>query len=333
MSEVPSFNPENIDQKEIFFEGLESKVTVPEKSLVPPQEGFHLRVEPKIEQPPYFMKEAKINESLKTFMLAIATARSVFGSPQDRENYYQWNQWVNVHLLPRFGGQGHMQIEVIGRNARGNTWAKPVEYPQSEEFDPSSVVIDEAKTAQRTLPDYTAEVSSQAKDIILFDQPESEDEPGSTAIYHFQNYQVLMPKENPHVEESGLHVWIAGKYPKEIEGVQADLKSGVEQFILASAVAKSIYETTGRMIEIHFSSNWGLPTKGHWSENLGVHANMYAAPPGKESVGLPPRPGYERPPVSEETRQQIEQALEQNMPQYLDEFINENLQEVMNEQN
>lgn len=330
MSEIPSYNPENIDQNEIFFQGLESEVIVPEKTLVKPYEGAHLRIKPDQEQLPYFNPEAKIAPSLKPFLTAIATARSVFSDPS-REDYYYYSQWVNLHCLPRFGGQNHLQFEVIGRNARGETWAQPVDYPKSEDFDPSVVSLDEMKMVRDELPDKLQEVVDESQSITLFDKPGSEEQiqPVERTIMQFQNYDVVAPQGNPHVEEGGLHLWIYAHMDKNVEGVQSDVKNGVEQFIVASAVAKSIYQEMGVPIEIHFSGNWGLPIEGHWSENLSAHANLYGASPGKENVELPPRPQYQNPTIPEETRQKAKEALEKHMATYLNEFVKQPLSQYL----
>lgn len=327
MSEIPSFNPEEeVDQNEVFFQGLESKVTVPEKTLVHPYEGVHLRIEPDDEKLPYFDPEAKISESLQPFLTAVATARSVFSDPS-REDYNYYSQWVNLHCLPRFGGQEHLQFEVIGRNARGETWAQPVDYPKSEDFEPSPVVLDEMKMVRDELPGMLQEVTKEAQTVTLFDRTGSEGQiqPVERTIMQFQNYDIVAPQGNPHVKEGGLHLWIYAHMEGHAEGVQSDVKNGVEQFIVASAVAKSIYQEMGVPIEIHFSGNWGLPTEGHWSENLSAHANLYGAPPGKENVELPPRPQYENPAIPEETRTKAKEALEKHLSTHLNEFINQPL--------
>lgn len=323
MSESPSPTPEELKQNEIFFQASESKIIIPEKNLVRPSEGVHLRVEPNNEQLPYFNPDAKIANSLNPFLVAVGTARSVFGNP-GKEDYYYWSQWVNLHCLPRFGGQNHLQFEVIGRNARGETWAQPVDYPKSEEFDPSFVVLGEMNTIREQLPNYLTEIKDEIQNVILFDKPDSaaQIEPNDKTIFQFQNFEIMMAKANPHVEKGGLHLWVHAHIDKNAEGVQSDIKNGVEQFIIASAVAKSIYSEMGIPIEIHFSGNWGLPTEGHWEENLSAHANLYGAPPGKENVELPPRPTYQRPEIPEETRQKTKQALEKHMTEYLKEFIN-----------
>lgn len=333
MPEIPSFSPENIDQEKAFFEGLESKVMVPEKTLVKPYEGVHLRIEPDEEKLPYFNPEAKISESLKPFLIAVATARSVFSDPS-REDYDYYSQWVNLHCLPRFGGQNHLQFEVIGRNARGETWAEPVDYPKSENFDPSYVSLGEMRMIKDELPKYLQEVTDEAQSVTLFDKSGSEEQiqPNEKTIMQFQNFEIIAPRDNPHVEEGGLHIWINAHVDKNAEGVQSDVKNGVEQFILASAVAKSIYQEMGVMIEIHFSGNWGLPTEGHWRENLSTHANLYGAPPGKENVDLPPRPQYERPAIPEETRQRIKEALQKHMTEYLNEFVGQSFESIISTQ-
>lgn len=327
MSEFPSPTPEALKPEEIFFRGLESKVTVPEKTLVEPHEGVHLRIEPDKEELPYFNPEAKISNSLHPFLVAIATARSVFGKP-GTEDYYYWSQWVNLHCLPRFGGQNHLQFEVIGRNAAGETWAKPVDYPKSEQFNPSSVVLGEMSVIKEQLPNSLEDVKKEAQSVTLFDKPDSADqiEPGDKTIFQFQNYEIMMPKANPHVEEGGLHLWVHAHIENKAEGVQSEVKNGVEQFVIASAIAKSIYAEIGVPIEIHFSGNWGLVPKNepgeNWQEHLSAHANLYGRPPGKENVELPPRPDYQRPEIPEETRQKTKEALEKHMLEYLDEFIN-----------
>jgi hypothetical protein len=320
--------PEVIKQEEIFFQGLESKVTIPEKTLVHPYEGIHLRIEPDEEQLPYFNPEAKISKSLASFLVAMATARSVFSDPS-REDYYLYSQWVNLHCLPRFGGQNYLQFEVIGRNARGETWAQPVDYPKSESFDPPTyVVLDEMLMIKDELPKDLQEVTSEAQSVTLFDKEESEQQiqPNEKTIMQFQNFEIIAPRENPHVKEGGLHLWINAHLDKNAEGVQSDVKNGVEQFILSSAVAKSIYQELGIPIEIHFSGNWGLVPKNepgeHWQEHLSAHANLYGAPPGQENVELPPRPNYQNPDIPEVTRQKIKEALEKHLSNYLEEFVN-----------
>lgn len=326
MPEIPMPGPETLKDEEIFFEGLESEVTVPEKTLVKPYEGVHLRIEPKTEQKPYFDPNARIIDSLKPFLLAMASARAVFGEPGS-EDYYQWSQWVNLHGLPRFGGQNHLQFEVIGRNARGQTWAQPLDYPKSEDFDPSYVNLGEMRMIRDTLPEELQEVVSESQSIVLFDKSGSEQQitPDEKTIMQFQNYEIMMAKANPHVEEGGLHLWINAHAEKNAEGVQSDVKNGVEQFILASVVAKSIYQELGVPIEIHFSGNWGLVPKNepgeNWQEHLSAHANLYGAPPGKEGVELPPRPNYQRPEMPEESRQKVKAALEKHLQTYLQDFV------------
>lgn len=317
----------NKEVSESIFDTPETRVVMPEKPLVPPQEGTHLRVLPTVEQKPYFDPNSSIRESLPVFVEAVAAARAVFGSTEDEDNYY-WSQWVNVHLVPRFGGREHLQIEVVGRNARGDTWAQPIDYPKEELYPSFPTVQQEREMLARELPKQTTAVNAEIASQTLFNQDNYQGKPGEKTIFAFQNYEVMMARENPHVEEGGLHLWVHANTPEHHEGVQSNLHHGVEQFIVASSVAKSIYSELGVPIEIHFSGNWGLPTAGHWKENLSAHANLYGAPPGQERVALPPRPGYERPTIPEATREQVAQALQTNMQKYLQEFIGMSLADM-----
>lgn len=337
METAPSQDRELHQESErVIFTGMETKVVVPEKPLVSPMEGTHLRVSPSQEQGPYYDPKASIAESLRPFLTSLAVARSVFGDPTNRDEYYFWSQWVNVHLVPRFGGENHLQVEVIGRNARGDTWAQPVGYPEGEEYETHSSVQAEEEMLAREIPKNVNNLAGEAQNITLFDRADTEGQypPDEKTGLQFQNFDIRVPRENPHVEEGGLHFWIYAHREQGAEGVQSDVKNGVEQFILASAVAKTIFQRFGVAIEIHFSGNWGLVPKNepgeNWQERLSAHANLYGAPAGSEGVKLPPRPGYERPAVPEETRQQIIDALQQEVPNYLNEFIGKKLAEVIN---
>jgi hypothetical protein len=317
---------------ESIYDAFDSKAFIPEKPLVTPQEGFHLRVEPDDELPAYFEENSDISKTIKPFLLALAGARSVFGSAENPEEYHAWSQWVNVHLLPRFGGQKHLQFEVVGRNARGETWAQPIDYPKTEDFDNQpSVVIEEAHMFQRELPKNAVNIANETGDVILFRDEDirTDIQTNDKTIFRFGNYEVMAAKANPHVEEGGLHLWINSNLQEKAEGVQSNIKNGVEQFIIASAVAKSLYKKLGRAIEIHFSGNWGLPIEGHWKENLSAHANLYAAPSGVENVELPPRPQYQRPEIPESTREEMEIALRENMQELLTPFANKSLMEIV----
>jgi hypothetical protein len=328
---------EQEQSKEIFEDTeLDSKVTILKNPLVKPSEGTHLRVEPREETLPYFDPDAKISDSLKPFLAAIAVARSVFGNPENPNEYYYWSQWVNVHLLPRFGGQRHLQIEVIGRSARGNTWAKPIEYPGGENYEPFKVTKEELIMHEREIPKNLSRVKDEAHDTTLFDQESAEDkiEADKLTVFQFQNFEIKAPKNNPHVWEGGLHLWVHAYMDENAEGVQSNVKIGIEQFIIASAVAKSIYEEMGVPIEIHFSGNWGLipkdeKIKTNQKENLSAHANLYGAPPSHEGVELPPRPKYERSAIPEETRQRAQKALEKHFKEYASPFLGKKLSELI----
>jgi len=315
---------------EVIFDNDEIRLVLPEKPLVAPEEGVHVRVEPKEAQKPYFDPEAKIGESLETFKSALAAARSVFGSQEQGDNYF-WSQWVNVHLVPRFGGQNQLQVEVIGRNARGETWAQPVDYPEGEEYQKNPIVREEIEMIKREMLQNNRDIDNEISNEPIFNNEDYSGEPDEKTIYTFQNYEVRMARENPHVNEGGLHLWVHAntKEDEKYEGVQSGLRHGIEQFIIASAVAKSVYQELGVPIEIHFSGNWGLPVRGHWKENLSAHANLYGAPSSEEGAKLPPRPGFERPTIPEETRQKARQALEVNMAKYLNEFVGANLNQLL----
>ncbi len=344
LSYVPqSETLEILEQETLICEGFESRVTSPEKPLVHPHEGVHLRVSPNEDLSPYFDENCPIENTLLPFLTAMAAARSVFGDPADSDEYHYFEQWVNVHLVPRFGGCNKFQIEVIGRSARGDTWAQPVGYPKSEEYEQSPVVREEQEMIKKMMPSMLNEIAQEAKDVTLFDG-QSEKESHDLAIFHFQNFEIMMAKKNPHVEEGGLHLWVHANNGGSHEGVQSDVKNGVEQFILAEAISKVIYKELGVPIEIHFSGNWGLPTwqqqfeavangkdpgKNYYGENLSAHANLYGAPPETDRVDLPPRPVYERPTMPDATREKVKQALADYMPAILDNYTGKKLTEIV----
>lgn len=336
------YETEIMPQRTELFHGFESKVICPEKPLVPTNEGTHLRVVPDKEMPPYYEEECDIKDTIKPFLTALATARAMFGDPKKREEYHYWNQWVNVHLLPRFGGKETFQIEVIGRNARGNTWAKPIDYPKLEEYDQRSIVKEEQEMLERNIPKRAKEIVEEAAETKLFDE-DGEHESPEKAIFSFQNLDIMMPKENPHVNEGGLHLWVHNSSKQKHEGVQSSVKNGLEQFLVAQSIAKVVYKATGTPIEIHFSGNWGLPShfqqeekvaKGadpsdnYYAENLSAHANLYGAPPETDRVDLPERPVYERPEIPGATRQKIKDALENDLPAMLSQFTNKTVAEL-----
>lgn len=330
-------------QNSELFHGFGSRVITPEKPLVPTNEGTHLRVVPDQEMPPYFKEECKIKDTIRPFLTALATARAMFGDPEDPNEFHYWNQWVNVHLLPRFGGKENLQIEVVGRNARGKTWAEPINYPKLEEYEQNSIVQEEQGMLERNIPKRAQEIANEADETRLFDD-QNEYETQEKTIFSFQNFEVMMAASNPHVEKGGLHLWIHANNRQNKEGVQSDVKNGVEQFIVAQSVAKAVYQELGVPIEIHFSGNWGLPSykqqeekvakgadpiQNYYQENLSAHANLYGAPPETDRVDLPERPVYERPEISQETRQKVKIALEKNLPGLLNEFTNKTITEAV----
>jgi hypothetical protein len=329
------------EEKELFH-GFESKVISPLKPLVPTNEGTHLRIIPDTEITPYFEEGCDIKKTIRPFLTALATARAMFGDPSEKDEYYYWNQWVNVHLIPRFGGKSNFQIEVIGRNARGDTWAEPVEYPKLEEYDQFLIVREEQEMLEQMIPKKAQEVAVEAAGATLFDD-NKEYEAKEKTIFSFQNFEIMMPTENPHVEEGGLHLWVHANDRGQNEGVQSNVKNGLEQFIISEAIAKVIYKELGVPIEIHFSGNWGLPThhqeeesvaKGedpsgnYYGENLSAHANLYGAPPETDRADLPPRPAYERPAMPEETREKVRLALEKSLPHLLDAFLGKKVMDI-----
>lgn len=320
-------------KEELLYSDGESTVIVPQKSLVEPKEGVNLTVISEKQLPPYFSPEAELSDSIHPFLVALATAKSVFGNPEERSNqagnYHLYNQWVNVHLLPRFGGKDHFQIEIIGRNARGETWAQPVKYPKFEQFDGRPIVAKEIQNIREEIFANAEAIREEAEQTVLFDKefPEGTTVSDKT-IFKYKNFEIRMPNENPHVEEGGLHLWVHAHTDEKIEGVQDNVKNGIEQFLIAQAISKLIYSELSIPIEIHFSGNWGLPTEGHWEESLSAHANLYGAPPGTDRVDLPERPGYKRPEMPEETRRVIKAAIESNLPQLLAEFEGKHLREL-----
>lgn len=347
MSEIgPEFIPDNIRNEtaelkegdEVIFSAGNFEVVAPKKPLVPPSEGSHFRIKSKEALPPYFSNRSNIRDTLKPYLLALATARSVFGDPEEKDNHY-WSQWVNTHLLPRFGGQEKLQVEVIGRNARGDTWAEPIDYPRQEDYEQYPVVKEEVEATKQSLPRNWEDIKKEAADTLLFEEKKEEEAveevPHELAIFRFNSYEVRMPKKNPHVRLGGIHLWIHPRLKDKHEGAHSDIKEGVEQFIIATAISKVIYQGMGVPIEIHFSGNWGLATSKQEKEgrkikeDLSAHANMYGAPGDKEYVELPKRPVYERPTIEEDVRGKAETLLKNTLPKYLEEFRNFSLREVL----
>lgn len=328
---------EELKEKSIIFETPgQIAVILAKKPLVPSSEGFNLTVTPEQSSKPYFDPEAKIQDSMPTFLTALATARSVFGDRNSKDEYNLYNQWVNVHLLPRFGGEKHLQIEVTGRNAAGKTWGQPIDYPKTDiNYEQFPVVKQEVEMVSQLLPSQYQEILNEAQEVTLFDKPGTEGQfpPKSKTIFQYQNFEIMAPTENPHIEEGGLHFWIQANTDKKFEGVQSDVKNGLEQFILSSAVAKAIYQEFGRPIEIHFSGNWGLAMPDNPKENLSAHANLYAAPADTNRVDLPDRPGYQRPPMPEEIRQRARKALEERLPELVNQLAGRRVSEILGNSN
>jgi len=367
MSETLMF-PHEMESAEpgstVLSESENGKVLLPAVPLVPPDGGVNITVIPAREIKPYFDPESNIEDSLPPFLLSLAAARAVIFEP-DSKKVSKFSQWVNVHAIPRFGGEDHLQFEVTGKNARNEkAWAMPVKYPKEElvlaeeypgytawaetarrlgkaKYDAYPVVIEEIEQIGSQIPSRERDILQESKGMTLFNQePEEGEATDDKCIYVYKNFQIMMAKQNPHVLEGGLHLWVHESSGRKTEGVQSDVKDALEQFILASAIAKSVYAETGRKIEIHFSSNWGLPTqlqqqeaeaggrdpgKSYYRENLTTHANLYAAPPGTDRVDLPERPVYSNPEIPEETRQQIKIALEKHLLHYLGPFENKQM--------
>lgn len=331
--------PHELEQGgEVILETKSSMVLIPQKPLVPPEEGINLSVVKTVDSQPYFLPETKIEDSFEPLIAAIATARSVFGE-SGTDDYHKYSQWVNVHYLPRFGGDEKMQIEVIGRNARGRDWAKPVKYPQNVDYEQYPVIKSEIEMIRNLAPKIFDELISESQEVTLFDQerPESAKDDPKTLV-SFGKFDIRAARETPHVEEGGLHLWVhqwKTEGEDSPEGMQSRLKYGVEQSIVAQAVAKAIYQELGIPVEIHFSGNWGLPSRANgFQESLSAHANIYGAPPGKDFVALPERPAregseYLRPNIPEETREKLREALEKHFLTYAEEFKGKKLSEYL----
>lgn len=370
MSETLAFVPDIENNENLtVYHGELGIVVLPIHPLVPPDGGVNFTVIPNTETKPYFDQETPIRDTLKPFLLALATARAIIKEPGN-EKASEYSQWVNVHAIPRFGGESHLQFEVIGKNARNpKAWAMPVKYPKqegalSEEYPEYSrygdmipqddgvnyasfpVVKEEIEQVIKQLENREAEIISSSKEITIFDGDIPENVVyNPQAIFKYKNFEINMPMKNPHVKEGGLHLWIHELTGKKAEGVQSDVKNGLEQFILASIVAKCIYQKLGRAIEIHFSGNWGLPTslqqeeavasgkdpEGQYiKENLSAHANLYAAPIGINRVELPERPIYRNPDTSEDEKDRVQQALNEGFEGYIKEFENRKVNEIIN---
>ena len=353
----------------ILISSENGRVLLPAVPLVPPDGGVNLTVVPAEETGPYFAPETKIDDTLEPFLLSLAAARSVMLEP-DSQKVSRYCQWVNVHAIPRFGGEEQLQFEVIGKNAKNpKAWAMPPKFPKEEsslaeeypgytqwedaarrvgtvDYDSFPVVQEEIEQIKSQIPDRERDILEETKGVTLFDQKADENEAvDDKCIFRFRNFQIMMAKQNPHVKEGGLHLWVHESSGRKAEGVQSDVKNALEQFIISSAIAKSVYAETGRKIGINFMGNWGLPNrlqqeeavnqgrdpeKNYYREILTAHANLYAAPPDVDRVDLPERPVYSNPEIPEDTRQTIKSALDQHLLSYLQPYENKKMSEIIN---
>lgn len=364
------YEMENVESGSTILHNSENgKVLLPAAPLVPPDGGVNLTVIPSSEIGPYFSPDTQIGDTLPAFLASLATARAIMFEPSSKK-VSKYSQWVNVHAIPRFGGESHLQFEVIGKNAMNEkAWAMPVKYPKEEgtideeypgyskwgvagkkiegiNYEMYPVVTEEIDQIKSQLAQRENDVTNESQNVTLFDEETpAETQHDEKCILTYKNFDIMMAKANPHVKEGGLHLWVNETSKRKTEGVQSDMKNAFEQFILASAIAKSIFAETGRKIEIHFSSNWGLPSHlqqeeaiaqgkdpeaKYIKESLTAHANLYAAPPEIDWVDLPERPIYSNPEIPQQTREIIQAALEQNLTGYLQPFENKKISEVMN---
>lgn len=331
MLERETVHPYELEGVEsLIYEDADDVVILPQKPLVPPTEGTNLTVVKKEPTKPYFDPQAEIAPTLSTFMKSLALGRASLGLESDDRHRY--SQWVNIHLLPRFAGQKQLQVEVTGRNARGDTWAQPIKYPEHEaNYDQFPIVRQEIETIKNQFEGYWQTVQEEAEDLTLFDNDGDFEKTDQSTIFQFQNFEVKLVSDNPHVREGGLHLWVQANYPegKKPEGAHSDIKDGLEQFIIAQAVAKSVYQCIGRPLEIHFSGNWSLPIRGHWKHDPSTHANLYVAAPDEEGAKLPPRPGFVNPELSPEIKEKITRELPELMSSYLNEFSHKDLNQLL----
>lgn len=352
----------------VLAESENGKVLLPAVPLVPPDGGVNVTVIPAKEIKPYFDPESNIEDSLPPFLLSLAAARAVIFEP-DSNKVSKFSQWVNVHALPRFGGESHLQFEVTGKNAMNEkAWAMPVKYPKGEgtideeypgysrwgiagkkiegvKYEMFPVVIEEIEQIKSQLVQRENDIVDEAQNVILFNEETTEDiKHDEKCMFTFRNFDIIVSKANPHVKKGGFQLCVVETGKKKTEGVQSDVKNALEQFIISSAIAKCIFQAMGRKIEIHFSSNWGLPTHlqqqeavlqgkepgvNHMKEILGAHANLYAAPPETNIVELPERPIYSNPEVASEDREIVRSALEKYLLDYLKPFENKKISEVI----
>lgn len=119
MGEFQSPTPEEVESQEVMPEELKpedvkpkedeeifvkapdfgAEVIVPERTLVEPYEGVHLRIEPNNEELPYFNPEAKITNSLNSFLVAMATtSRKKTKEALERHMPEYLNEFVNFQL-------------------------------------------------------------------------------------------------------------------------------------------------------------------------------------------------------------------------------------------
>jgi len=365
--------PHELENKEsgestLLYSSKLGRVMLPTHPLVPPDGGVNLTVIPTEEKEPYYEPNAPIEASLPPFLLSLAAARAVITDPESGR-YSKFSQWVNVHAIPRFGGETALQFEVTGKDAMNDpAWAMPVKYPKGEgaideeypgyskygeltqasekvDYGMYPVVKEEIDQIRGQLAKCEEDILKEADNAVLFEGeapevPRQEDK----ILLVYKNFEIMMAKANPHVEEGGLHLWVREASGRQTEGVQSDVHNALEQFIMAEAISKAIYKGLGRKIEIHFSSNWGLATErqqqeavargkdpegNYIKESLSAHANLYAAPPDKDYVNLPERPAYTNPEIPEETRQRTKAALEQYLPGYLTPFEHKKASELI----
>lgn len=354
---VPNLEKHNEDEPTIYH-GRLGKAIVPSRPLIPPDGGVNLTVVPNREIGPYFSPKTEISDTIPPFLLSLATARAVVSDPKGGR-VSRYSQWVNVDMMPRFGGEDHFQAEVIGKNAMNESaWAMPTKYPKGEgtvgeqypgysnfpshsyESDDTSqtfpVVEEEIRQISQLLPSKESEILAEAGEAVLFSGEFSEDfKYHENAILRYRNYEVVFVEKGPHVKEGGLHFWIHKLAGEHAEGVQDNVKNGLEQFILATIVSKAVYRATKRIVQIRFMGNWGLPTplqqkealargkdpsQNYINENLSAHANLYVPPIGEEHVELPERPVYENPDVADGQKKIIEDAIIDDFQRYITEF-------------
>lgn len=370
MSETLKYSPELEDQEPgstILSSTENGRVLLPAMPLVPPDGGVNLTVIPSTEIGPYFSPDTQISDTLPAFLTSLAAARAIIHEP-DSEKVSRFSQWVNVHAIPRFGGEGHLQFEVTGKNAMNEeAWGMPVKYPKEEgaideeypgysqwgiagkkiegvKYDMYPVVVEEIGQIKSQMAQRESDIVKESESVTLFDEETPEGiEHDEKCMFTFRNFDIIVSRANPHVKEGGFQLCVVETSKRKTEGVQSNVKNALEQFIISSAIAKCIFQAMGRKIEIHFSSNWGLPTHlqqeeailqgkdpgaNHIKEILGAHANLYAAPPEVDRVELPERPIYSNPDIAEETREAVRVALEDNLIGYLRPFENKKVLDV-----